>query len=495
MADTLRENLIIEAGIELTAARPRRGYVRNPILRYYARPWMGTVLLLADMLGLGTAILLAMQVGRVGFPLGSYYQEIFLLLAFTLAILFQRRGLYPAIGTHYVHELRDLVSGTSFAFLIIIGVTFVLKTSSIYSRLTILGVWALCLGLIPAARYLARRLLIGCHWWGEPVAIIGQPRNGLDLSEYFMHNLQLGLRPVVVFRGEYESEGEPGQGPALTLPRLHEIARERSIKTALVVINDLNNLDLFVERYRAVFERVIFIKGSNGSYSLNSLKSLDLSGVLGLQVMNNLLSFWAQLFKRLEDVVGSVIGLAFLAPFFAFVAVLIKLTGGGGSVYYRQKVVGRDGRTFEMLKFRTMYPNAARLLEEIFERDPEARREWDTYQKIRNDPRITPAGKVLRKFSFDELPQLWNVLHGEMSLVGPRPMMLAQREPYGEAFKDYIQVSPGMTGLWQVSGRNETTFARRAELDREYIQRWSAWLDVFILLKTAKIVFWHRGAY
>jgi undecaprenyl-phosphate galactose phosphotransferase len=142
-----------------------------------------------------------------------------------------------------------------------------------------------------------------------------------------------------------------------------------------------------------------------------------------------------------------------------------------------------------------MYPNAAKVLEEMLQRDPEARQEWDAYQKIRNDPRITRVGKLLRKFSLDELPQLWNVLHGEMSLVGPRPMMINQRECYGEAFNEYIQVSPGMTGLWQVSGRNETTFARRAEIDREYIQRWSAWLDVFILVKTVKIVVWRDGAY
>jgi lipopolysaccharide/colanic/teichoic acid biosynthesis glycosyltransferase len=128
-------------------------------------------------------------------------------------------------------------------------------------------------------------------------------------------------------------------------------------------------------------------------------------------------------------------------------------------------------------------------------RDPAIRKEWDEYQKLRNDPRITRVGKFLRMFSLDELPQLWNVLTGEMSLVGPRPIMLNQREMYGETFEDYVQVAPGITGLWQISGRNQTTFDRRAELDEEYIQRWSLWLDVYILIKTVKIVFSRDGAY
>jgi lipopolysaccharide/colanic/teichoic acid biosynthesis glycosyltransferase len=121
--------------------------------------------------------------------------------------------------------------------------------------------------------------------------------------------------------------------------------------------------------------------------------------------------------------------------------------------------------------------------------------EWDSYQKLKDDPRLTRAGRLLRRFSLDELPQLWNIARGEMSLVGPRPMMPGQRGMYGEAFGYYTRVTPGITGLWQVSGRNQTTFARRAELDNEYIQSWSIWLDIYILFKTVKVVFWQDGAY
>ncbi len=115
--------------------------------------------------------------------------------------------------------------------------------------------------------------------------------------------------------------------------------------------------------------------------------------------------------------------------------------------------------------------------------------------KIKEEPRVTRAGCWLRRFSLDELPQLWNVLVGEMSLVGPRPLLLGQAGLYGDSYKEYMRVSPGITGLWQVSGRSDTTFSRRAALDSEYIQRWSAWLDIFIFLKTFKVVLWQQGAF
>lgn len=142
-----------------------------------------------------------------------------------------------------------------------------------------------------------------------------------------------------------------------------------------------------------------------------------------------------------------------------------------------------------------MHYNVGQIFIEALENDTNLKDEWNVYQKLKDDPRVTRVSRFLRKFSIDELPQLWNVLLGEMSLVGPRPFMTEQRALYGESIKYYIRVLPGMTGFWQVSGRNETTFARRAGLDREYIQRWSIWLDIYIIFKTFKIVFFEKKAY
>jgi Undecaprenyl-phosphate galactose phosphotransferase WbaP len=465
------------------------GMARWTALRTNARLWMGSALFVSDMLCLLVAIVAALQIRSVMEVIDDpYYLEIIFLLAITLGLAFLRKGLYPAVGMNYVNELREIVSSASFAYLIVIGTTFLLKTTSIYSRLALLISWVLTLILIPTGRYLTRRILIRLHLWGEPVAMIGDVRKHPGLEEYFKDKIELGLVPVVVL-----ADGAV-TNHARVLEEIKATARRLSLSTALVVVSDLNRLDALVERYRFVFERVILIKDRNGSYSLHSLKSLDFSEILGLQVMNNLLNFWAQLEKRVVDVVLSTLGLVVLMPFFVVTSVLIFIDSPG-RVFYRQQRLGRNGRRFKLLKFRTMHLNAGRILADEMAAHPELKKEWDKYQKLRCDPRVTRVGSLLRKFSLDELPQLWNVLKGEMSLVGPRPMLPDQRELYGETFREYVRVAPGITGLWQVSGRNECTFARRAELDREYIERWSLWLDIFTLLKTIKIVLLQRGAY
>ena len=204
---------------------------RRTILESNARLWMTCVLVASDMLGLFIAILVALQVRHLpGITLDSYYQEIFVLLAIILVIAFGRKGLYPAIGLNYVDELREIVSSSSFTFLILIGMTFIIKTTSIYSRLALLLIWALCQVTIPTGRYAVRRLLIRLHLWGEPVAIIGDPSKDSALAEYFRINLQLGLRPVAVFRDEYFSEGMFGPGPLMSIDQIRDNARNMSLR-------------------------------------------------------------------------------------------------------------------------------------------------------------------------------------------------------------------------------------------------------------------------
>ena len=200
-----------------------------------------------------------------------------------------------------------------------------------------------------------------------------------------------------------------------------------------------------IDRYRFVFQNVILIKYQYGRFGLNSLKTLDFSGVLSLQVQHNLLSFWSQALKRVVDIVAFFFGLLALSPFLGLIIVLIKIDSPGG-VFFRQPRLGKDGWGFVPLKFRTMHRDADQVLKEKLALDPELRKEWDRYQKLKNDLRITRMGRFLRKFSLDELTQLWNVLVGEMSLVGPCPMMVDQRELYGDCSKimrRLCRASPG----------------------------------------------------
>ncbi|NLG72983.1 MAG: exopolysaccharide biosynthesis protein [Chloroflexi bacterium] len=185
--------------------------------------------------------------------------------------------------------------------------------------------------------------------------------------------------------------------------------------------------------------------------------------------------------------------LVLLSPLWLLIALWIKLDSPG-PVIFRQPRLGQDGRIFPLLKFRTMVPTAEQELEEVLQGSPQARLSWEQYQKLRQDPRLTRCGRILRRFSLDEIPQLWNVLRGEMSLVGPRPILPRQRELYGAPFSVYCQVKPGMTGLWQVNGRSRTSFSERVDWDAAYLQNWSLRLDLHILLRTIGVVLRGDGA-
>lgn len=189
--------------------------------------------------------------------------------------------------------------------------------------------------------------------------------------------------------------------------------------------------------------------------------------------------------KRIMDVLFVLLTLPFSLPIIGLSALALWLSGG--SPFYTQDRLGAGGKRFSILKLRTMIPNAEQVLEDYLANDPEMRREWDEIQKLRNDPRITPLGHLLRKTSMDELPQLLNVLFGDMSLVGPRPMMPEQLEMYGDATQ-YNAVKPGITGLWQVSARNNERFTYRNEVDSAYERSLTLKMDLTILFKTIGVV-------
>ena len=201
--------------------------------------------------------------------------------------------------------------------------------------------------------------------------------------------------------------------------------------------------------------------------------------------------------KRLLDIVLAGMLLVLIAPLFGTLAILIRLQRDGGSVIYRQRRVGRAGREFDCLKFRSMHPDAAGKLRLLLEHDAQARLEWETSHKLRNDPRVTRLGALLRSTSLDELPQLLNVVRGEMSLVGPRPVTRAELDgPYArfDGRDEYLVVRPGITGLWQVSGRSLTAYERRVALDKSYVNGFSLKSDALILFKTLAVVLLQRGA-
>jgi Undecaprenyl-phosphate galactose phosphotransferase WbaP len=199
--------------------------------------------------------------------------------------------------------------------------------------------------------------------------------------------------------------------------------------------------------------------------------------------------------KRIFDLLSVVVILTLFGWLMLIIASMIRL-GGGKRIIYGHTRVGRHGKPFECLKFRSMVSNSDEVLRNLLETDPDARAQWERDFKLKDDPRITRIGRFIRKTSLDELPQLWNVIKGEMSIVGPRPVVQAEFEQYyGDAKEHYLSVPPGLTGLWQVSGRNDLDYAERVELDKSYVENSNVIYDFMIVMRTVKVMIVRRGAY
>ena len=226
--------------------------------------------------------------------------------------------------------------------------------------------------------------------------------------------------------------------------------------------------------------------------------STDMSFVFSHEVMifrvqQNLEKKTSKILKRSFDILFSILIILALSPLFLFICWKVKKDGG--PAIYGHERIGKNGARFKCLKFRSMAVNSKELLEKLLERDAQAREEWEQTFKLKNDPRITRIGNLLRRTSMDELPQLFNVLRGEMSLVGPRPIIYEELERYEEQVDYYLMSKPGMTGLWQVSGRSDVDYETRVYFDAWYVKNWSMWNDIAILFKTVAVVLKRDGAY
>jgi len=270
---------------------------------------------------------------------------------------------------------------------------------------------------------------------------------------------------------------------------------EYNIKMAIIALpkldagklKDLLNASVSAFRYNVIIPNFFDI-------SSIWMSVRDFNGILGIDTSNKFNLTWNKMIKRLMDVIPVALGGLLILPFLLFVAFLIKITSRG-PVFYRQKRLGCNGRHFYAYKFRTMEIDAEERLHKLLESDPQLKKEWEENHKLQNDPRITKLGKILRRTSIDEFPQLFNILIGDMSLVGPRPIVDAEVEKYGSDFSRVFSIKPGLTGLWQVSGRSDSNYLDRVSYDIYYLQSWSIWLDLWIIYKTFGAVVFGKGAY
>jgi Undecaprenyl-phosphate galactose phosphotransferase WbaP len=347
--------------------------------------------------------------------------------------------------------------------------------------------------VMPVCRALFRILFARASWWGFPAVIVSEGGSGAVILNTLRRWPEIGVRPVALL-----SEASVSTEVPVPLRGGHEmapyLARHFDIPYVILAMPSLSHAGRanLLARYSKFFAHVFVVADPAGAPALwTTGRSGD--GLFGYGVRNVALRPGARLVKRVMDLLGATVGILLLAPVFGVIALFIRM-GSAGAVFYRQERMGAQGRIITILKFRTMYEDADQKLADILESDPERRREYERYHKLKDDPRVTRIGKFLRRYSLDELPQILNVLRGDMSLVGPRAYMPSELAQMNGLARPVLQSPPGMTGLWQVSGRNHLSFADRVNLDVHYIQNWSPWLDLYLLVRTGPVVLSGEGA-
>jgi Undecaprenyl-phosphate galactose phosphotransferase WbaP len=361
------------------------------------------------------------------------------------------------------------------------------------SRLTLVLAGAFALLFVPLSRTAAKRFLVERDLWGVPVAVYGAGRAGALIVRRLQEEPGMGYKPLAVFDDDADRWGDYLD----TVPVVGGTNRVlQACGAAVLAMPEASAERRFelLEGPLACYRNVVVISDLVDAPSV-WVRPRDLAGVLGLEITSNLTRPLPRFAKRALDLCVTLVTAPIWAPTVAILAAIVRAEDGA-SPFYRQERVGLDGRRFHVWKLRTMRPDSDRVLREALDTDPAAKVEWESTFKLADDPRVTRAGRFIRASSLDELPQLINVLRGEMSLVGPRPLPGYHHDelvPEVRAVRE--RVRPGITGLWQVSGRSDTGTAGMERWDPYYVRNWSLWLDAVIVVRTFRAVAARRGAY
>lgn len=392
-------------------------------------------------------------------------------------------------------ELKDVLS--TIGFLAMLELSIVALAGWELSRLWWFSAWAGAVVIVPTGRWAIKRVLTRAGLWRKPTLIVGTGDNAREACLALRSQPLMGL-DVIAFVSPTDSIDTRTfiEAPVLNGFNNNGFAMLADVKVVIALEHHEHDL-------RDRWIRDLTRHGIRDISVIPAMRGVPLYGaemshffsheVLMLRLNTNLKRTMSRFIKRCFDIVFSALLLLMLAPVLGFFA--YKVRKDGGNAFYGHLRVGQNGRKFKCLKLRSMVLNSQEVLAKLLANDPEARAEWELDFKLKNDPRITRIGAFLRRTSLDELPQLWNVLRGDMSLVGPRPIVDAELARYADDADYYLMAKPGMTGLWQISGRNDVDYATRVYLDAWYVKNWSLWYDVVILFKTAGVVLNRDGAY
>lgn len=435
------------------------------------------------------------------YPFTELHPEVYLALIAVAVIVFHNKGHYTK-RKPFANELKEILAITSALMVADASVMYVTKWQ--ISRAAMLLTWSLAPLFIVLMRLAMKRVLLALGGWLRPMVIVGWGDNAIETARAFVDENLMGymltafLIPVGKEQFTHTVQDRFGKlVPCMSLGTNVAETLAQLGRPHIVLALEQGGLETYHDMVSQLGRRSQHIQ------IVPSLRGLPLYGmeashffareVLLLTVRNNLARPLPQFVKRCFDLVASSTMIMVGFPFLAAIALKVRSTGR--PMFYGHQRVGQNRKQFKCYKFRTMLPNSDHLLADLLASSAEAREEWGRDFKLKADPRVTPFGQFLRRTSLDELPQLWNVLKGEMSLVGPRPVINAELERYGNQVDFYLEAKPGVTGLWQISGRNDVTYETRVDLDVWYVKNWSLFNDIVILFRTFKVVLHKTGAY
>jgi Undecaprenyl-phosphate galactose phosphotransferase WbaP len=423
----------------------------------------------------------------------KFYLEMFPAVVLFLGV-FLSQGLYPALLVHPAEEMRRVSHSITAVFLVLISATFLRKTGAEYSRYVFLVAFVIAPPAVLLGRVLVRKLFGRMSWWPVPAVMIGSGLTAQQMARS-LRSTKLGLRITGVLLESPVDDWHPDLPPIVGYLSDAPFIARGSVRYAILAMPHLSHEETrrIIQHHCNGFHRILILTDIPGICCLG-IAAREIGGQVGLEIPQRLSLTTPRLMKRCLDIYFGLALLLLLMPLFLLIALAIKLTSKG-PVFFSHLRYGRDGKAFRALKFRTMVTNADRILEEHLRLHPESLKEWKRDHKLKDDPRVTRVGRWLRRYSLDELPQLLNILTGHMSLVGPRPIVQSEIPRYAASYDLYTRVSPGLTGLWQVSGRNNTTYKERVAFDEYYVHNWSIWLDIYILARTFSAVLEAEGAY
>ncbi|MEA3327954.1 MAG: undecaprenyl-phosphate galactose phosphotransferase WbaP [Chloroflexota bacterium] len=463
------------------------------------RSWIVNILLmLVDVLTISLAVLLSagtryllepIMGGAVNWSLIVSSLAFYLIFNIILAWL---NGLYPGFGLAAVHEMQKVLYVVTLASVFLGVFLFLQQLALAYSRSIFVFTWILSALFMMLGRFAVRNRFSRFKWWGIPMVIIGSRENASPVIEKLIQSRRLGFRPVFYYDPKSNSYSPIHNVPVVeSRQALQSLVKSAEIKH-VVFTNPMDEITSKEFHWiRDVFQNILFILNTAPFGSL-WVRTIDLHGTLAIETNYHLLNRRETIIKRILDMIITVLLLLVTFPIFIILALLVRLDSKG-PILYTQKRLGINGEIFDSYKFRTMYEKAEEKLQELLANDPQANEQYKKYHKLINDPRVTRVGKVFRRYSLDELPQFINVLKGDMNLIGPRSYLPRELLAMGESAKIILKVKPGITGWWQVMGRNATSFKERLQLDKYYISNWSIWLDIYIIIKSAWVVISGQG--